>query len=141
MKTPVPLKLEEGDMPLNTFSNKAPFIGKVVSVERIVGPKATGETCNIVIKTEVRGVLAWECSDRPMGLPSICLLLAGQDPLLGGVSGVDCFFPSHPTTHALSPSFISSHSQSYGVIPPVRKRSGRIRAVIGVRISGSKLNG
>ena len=57
MKTPVPLKLEEGDMPLNTFSNKAPFIGKVVSVERIVGPKATGETCNIVIKTDVRGRL------------------------------------------------------------------------------------
>ena len=44
-------------MPLNTFSNKAPFIGKVVSVERIVGPKATGETCNIVIKTDVRGRL------------------------------------------------------------------------------------
>ncbi len=54
-KSPVPLKLEEGEMPLNTYSNKAPFEGTIVSVKRIVGPKATGETCDIVIKTDVRG--------------------------------------------------------------------------------------
>lgn len=47
----VPLKLEEGELPLNTYNNKKPFKGKIVSVERIVGPKATGETCNIVIET------------------------------------------------------------------------------------------
>lgn len=45
----LPLDLEEAPLPLNTYSNKAPFTGKVVSVERIVGPNATGETCNIVI--------------------------------------------------------------------------------------------
>jgi ferredoxin--NADP+ reductase len=34
---------------MNTFGNKAPFAGKIVSVERIVGPKATGETTHIII--------------------------------------------------------------------------------------------
>jgi ferredoxin--NADP+ reductase len=34
---------------VNTFKNKAPFTGKVVSNKRIVGPKATGETCHIII--------------------------------------------------------------------------------------------
>jgi len=43
--------LEEGKMPLNTFNNKKPFKATVVSVERIVGPEATGETCDVVIKT------------------------------------------------------------------------------------------
>ena len=38
-------------MPLNTFSPKKPFKAKVKSVERIVGPKATGETCHIVVET------------------------------------------------------------------------------------------
>jgi ferredoxin--NADP+ reductase len=47
----VPTELEDGDLPLNTFSPKKPFKGKVVSVEKITGPKATGETCNIVIET------------------------------------------------------------------------------------------
>mmetsp|Transcript_33592 Transcript_33592/g.60591 ORF Transcript_33592/g.60591 Transcript_33592/m.60591 type:complete len:421 (-) Transcript_33592:91-1353(-) len=36
-------------MPDNTYKPKSPFEGKIISVERIVGPKATGETCNIVI--------------------------------------------------------------------------------------------
>lgn len=48
----VPLELEEGELPMNTFKNKAPFTGTVSSVERIVGPKATGETCHIIIKTD-----------------------------------------------------------------------------------------
>lgn len=48
----VPLKLEEGELPMNTFGPKQPFVGKIKSVERIVGPKATGETCNIVIETK-----------------------------------------------------------------------------------------
>lgn len=50
-KKSVPLKLEEGEMPLNTYNSKAPFKAVIKSVERIVGPKATGETCNIVIET------------------------------------------------------------------------------------------
>jgi hypothetical protein len=58
-RTAVPLELEEGPMPLNTFSNKAPFKAKVKSVERIVGPKATGETCNIIIETEGK-IPFWE---------------------------------------------------------------------------------
>ena len=40
---------EEGEMPLNTYKNKTPFLGTVKSVERIVGPKATGETTHIII--------------------------------------------------------------------------------------------
>jgi ferredoxin--NADP+ reductase len=55
----VPVELEEGPMPMNTFNNKAPFKGKIKSVERIVGPKATGETCNIVIETEGK-IPFWE---------------------------------------------------------------------------------
>ena len=47
-KAKVPLKLEEGEMPLNTCKNKTPFMGKIKSVERIVGPKATGETTHII---------------------------------------------------------------------------------------------
>jgi ferredoxin--NADP+ reductase len=48
-KAKVPLELEEGEMPLNTYKNKTPFIGTIKSVERIVGPKATGETTHIII--------------------------------------------------------------------------------------------
>lgn len=48
----VPLALEEGALPMNTFGPKKPFVGKIKSVERIVGPKATGETCNVVIETD-----------------------------------------------------------------------------------------
>lgn len=47
----VPVELEDIGLPLNTFKNKDPFTGKIVSVERIVGPKATGETCHIIIET------------------------------------------------------------------------------------------
>jgi ferredoxin--NADP+ reductase len=36
-------------VPTNTFKIKTPKVGKVVSQKRIVGPKATGETCHIII--------------------------------------------------------------------------------------------
>eukprot|EP00587_Corethron_hystrix_P007993 CAMPEP_0113316572 /NCGR_PEP_ID=MMETSP0010_2-20120614/11802_1 /TAXON_ID=216773 ORGANISM="Corethron hystrix, Strain 308" /NCGR_SAMPLE_ID=MMETSP0010_2 /ASSEMBLY_ACC=CAM_ASM_000155 /LENGTH=333 /DNA_ID=CAMNT_0000173331 /DNA_START=49 /DNA_END=1046 /DNA_ORIENTATION=+ /assembly_acc=CAM_ASM_000155 len=36
-------------VPVNTAKPKAPHTGKVVSNKRIVGPKATGETCHIII--------------------------------------------------------------------------------------------
>jgi len=36
-------------VPTNTYKNKTPFTGKVVSTKRIVGPQATGETCHIII--------------------------------------------------------------------------------------------
>jgi hypothetical protein len=35
----VPLELEEGAMPLNTYSPKKPFKATIKSVKRIVGPK------------------------------------------------------------------------------------------------------
>jgi len=40
---------DQSAVPVNVYKNKAPFTGKVVSTKRIVGPKATGETCHIVI--------------------------------------------------------------------------------------------
>mmetsp|Transcript_5864 Transcript_5864/g.13662 ORF Transcript_5864/g.13662 Transcript_5864/m.13662 type:complete len:617 (-) Transcript_5864:197-2047(-) len=40
---------DQSNVPVNRFKNKAPFTGKVISTKRIVGPKATGETCHIVI--------------------------------------------------------------------------------------------
>lgn len=60
-------------MPLNTYGPKAPFKGIIKSVETITGPKATGETCHIIIETD------------------------GKIPFWEG--------------------------QSYGVIPPVRRRA------------------
>lgn len=44
-------QLEEGEMPINTYGPKAPYIGKIKSVQKIVGAKATGETYHIVIDT------------------------------------------------------------------------------------------
>jgi len=35
---------------VNTYKNKDPFKGKVLSVKRIVGEQATGETCHIIIE-------------------------------------------------------------------------------------------
>jgi len=43
---------DQSTVPVNTYKNKAPFIAKVVSVKRIVGPDATGETCDIVMNHE-----------------------------------------------------------------------------------------
>lgn len=37
------------NIPKNTFKAKEPHVGKVVSVKRIVGAQATGETCDVVI--------------------------------------------------------------------------------------------
>mmetsp|Transcript_184 Transcript_184/g.354 ORF Transcript_184/g.354 Transcript_184/m.354 type:complete len:366 (+) Transcript_184:37-1134(+) len=51
--------LEGGEVPLNTFSNRKPFEGTIESVERIVGPDATGETCHIIVKTN-NNIPFWE---------------------------------------------------------------------------------
>ena len=40
---------DQTNIPLNTYKNKAPFVSKVISVKRIVGPQATGETCHIIM--------------------------------------------------------------------------------------------
>jgi ferredoxin--NADP+ reductase len=39
----------QASVPVNVYKNKEPFIGKIVSTKRIVGAKATGETCHIII--------------------------------------------------------------------------------------------
>jgi len=40
---------DQSGVPVNTFKNKAPHTGKVISTKRIVGAQATGETCHIII--------------------------------------------------------------------------------------------
>eukprot|EP00962_Isochrysis_galbana_P026523 scaffold8236_cov123-Isochrysis_galbana.AAC.7 len=40
---------DQSNIPVNTYKNKAPFTGKIVSTKRIVGAAATGETCDIVM--------------------------------------------------------------------------------------------
>jgi ferredoxin--NADP+ reductase len=40
---------DKSSMPDNTYKPKSPFEAKIVSVKRIVGPEATGETCDVVI--------------------------------------------------------------------------------------------
>jgi ferredoxin--NADP+ reductase len=42
---------DQSGVPINTYKNKAPHTGKVVSTKRIVGAQATGETCHIIIDT------------------------------------------------------------------------------------------
>jgi ferredoxin--NADP+ reductase len=45
-----PLELENAkEPPLNLYKPKGPYTASIVSVERIVGPKAPGETCHVVI--------------------------------------------------------------------------------------------
>uniref|UniRef100_A0A0G4GKG6 ferredoxin--NADP(+) reductase n=1 Tax=Chromera velia CCMP2878 TaxID=1169474 RepID=A0A0G4GKG6_9ALVE len=46
-------------VPVNVFGKKNPFVGKVKSVKRIVGPNATGETCHIIIEHN-KGMPYWE---------------------------------------------------------------------------------
>jgi len=40
---------DQSNIPLQTFKATAPHIGKIVSVKRVVGPNAVGETCDIII--------------------------------------------------------------------------------------------
>lgn len=45
-----PLELEDSKVPpLVLYKPEKPYTATIVSVERIVGPKAPGETCHIVI--------------------------------------------------------------------------------------------
>ena len=37
------------NLPLQTFKAKEPLVGKIISVKRIVGAQATGETCDVII--------------------------------------------------------------------------------------------
>jgi hypothetical protein len=44
---------DTSNVPLNTYKAKEPFIGKINSVKRIVGPKANGEICHVNIEHKV----------------------------------------------------------------------------------------
>jgi len=39
-------------IPVNTYKNKSPFTSKIISTKRVVGAKATGETCHIIMDHE-----------------------------------------------------------------------------------------
>merc|ERR1719408_547527 len=43
---------DQSTVPVNTYKNKAPFVGKIISVKRIVGATATGETTHIIMDHE-----------------------------------------------------------------------------------------
>jgi len=50
---------DQSGIPINVAKQKDPFIGKILGVQRVVGPKAPGEICNVVI--DHRGELPyWE---------------------------------------------------------------------------------
>ena len=79
---------DQSNVQVNIAKQKNPLIGKIVSVQRMVGPKAPGETCNIVI--DHRGTLVsllGSCAKRKLKS-----LTAGELPYWEG--------------------------QSYGVLPP-----------------------
>eukprot|EP00588_Corethron_pennatum_P010449 CAMPEP_0194267812 /NCGR_PEP_ID=MMETSP0169-20130528/2245_1 /TAXON_ID=218684 /ORGANISM="Corethron pennatum, Strain L29A3" /LENGTH=604 /DNA_ID=CAMNT_0039008795 /DNA_START=45 /DNA_END=1859 /DNA_ORIENTATION=- len=40
---------DQSTVPMNTAKAKSPHVSKVISTKRIVGPKATGETCHIIM--------------------------------------------------------------------------------------------
>mmetsp|Transcript_77203 Transcript_77203/g.113053 ORF Transcript_77203/g.113053 Transcript_77203/m.113053 type:complete len:396 (-) Transcript_77203:353-1540(-) len=40
---------DQSHVPINVAKQKDPFIGKIVSVQRVVGPTAPGEICNVVL--------------------------------------------------------------------------------------------
>ena len=40
---------DQTNIPVNTYKAKSPFVSKVISVKRIVGAAATGETCHIIM--------------------------------------------------------------------------------------------
>ncbi|CAH8385827.1 unnamed protein product, partial [Eruca vesicaria subsp. sativa] len=55
-----PIELEDPkEVPLNLYRPKEPYTATIVSVERIVGPQAPGETCHIVIDHDGK-VPYWE---------------------------------------------------------------------------------
>lgn len=81
-RTAVPLELEEGAMPMNTFNPKKPFTAKVKSVKRIVGPKATGETCDVVIETQ-GDIPFWEGQSYGVIPPGTKINKKGKEVPLG----------------------------------------------------------
>ncbi|RZR73137.1 hypothetical protein BHM03_00020788 [Ensete ventricosum] len=77
-KIPIqPLELENAtEPPLNLHKPKEPYTATIVSVERLVGPKAPGETCHIVID-HGGNVPYWEGQSYGIIPP---LLLQGENP-------------------------------------------------------------
>merc|ERR1711935_1073215 len=97
---------DQSTIPVNTYKNKAPFTGKIVSTKRIVGPEATGETCDIVIGHEGK-MPYWEGQ-------SYGVIPPGTNPkngkpvtrrgLLGAYAGRLCMRPARrgiPRRHSL----------------------------------------
>ena len=64
--------------PMNTFTPKKPYEAEIVSVDRIVGPEATGETCHIVIKTD-NNIPFWEGQSYGVIPPGTKITPAGKE--------------------------------------------------------------
>ena len=66
---------DQSTVPVNTFKNKSPYTAKVVSCKRIVGPEATGETCDIVMSHG--GKMPYWCAPTPIPTPTLPRLARG----------------------------------------------------------------
>ncbi|EKX48914.1 hypothetical protein GUITHDRAFT_162347 [Guillardia theta CCMP2712] len=66
---------DQSGVQVNIAKQKNPLIGKIISVQRIVGPNSPGETCNIIIDHQGQALRTLVC-----GADSIYR----QAPLLGG---------------------------------------------------------
>lgn len=107
-KAKVPLELEEGDMPMNTWKPKQPFKGKIKSVKRIVGPKARA----------LRAHLPANRSNSEFCVSFCALLRPKAVPLQA--TGETCDIVIE--TDGKAPFW---EGQSYGVIPPGTKINSR----------------
>lgn len=121
-----PAALEKGPMPLNTFGNKDPFKGKIVSVERIVGPKATGETTHIIIDHQGK-MPYWEGQSYGVIPP----VRARELPLYGQFNNLPCRAKS-----GSRPPPGAQHSASGAAVRP-----GTVLDAIGARLCARGTSG
>ena len=130
-KTKVPLELEEGDLPLNTFSPKKPFKAKIKSVEKITGPKATGETCHIIIDTK-GDIPFWEGQSYGV-IPPVSLQIVSHMWHLAHFLACTPFRLGLGRTRPPQPAF-----SEVGVLPTERDRSGFRSCCISPVVSGRR---
>eukprot|EP00668_Euglena_longa_P005894 GGOE01006963.1.p1 GENE.GGOE01006963.1~~GGOE01006963.1.p1 ORF type:complete len:373 (+),score=52.05 GGOE01006963.1:32-1120(+) len=89
------VNLEEGVVPLNTFGPKAPFVGKVQSVEHIVGPDAANKIWNVVIETNGK-MKYWEGQSCGVIPPGTKINSKGKEVAMTGPTGKSLLLVKDP---------------------------------------------
>jgi ferredoxin--NADP+ reductase len=74
----LPLDMEKLEMPMNTWKPKDSLTCTVKSCERIVGPKATGETCHLIFSTEGKAPM-WEGQSYGVVPPGVKVNSKGKE--------------------------------------------------------------